>query len=265
MRNTFTLIALFILTNILAQTPEKFSYQAVIRNSNNDLVANTQIGMRISILKTSINGSSVYTETHIQNTNTNGLVSVEIGTGNTTDVFSSINWSNDSYFVKTETDPTGGTNYTITGTSQLLSVPYALHAKTATSVVVQSNTTREYVGSLENFDYRGYRTGKSIYTITLDENNSFTATQEVVSNIDPDDAHWTGDEGTTYNGNGTYTENSDTISLFVNGSLFYTFNKVGNKLTYFEGETITEEDDNGIPGPDNAIGTTTEFDLTLKN
>ena len=95
--------------------------------------------MQISILKTSISGSSVYTETHLQSTNANGLVSLEIGTGNTTGDFSSINWSNDTYFVKTETDPTGGTNYTISGTSQLLSVPYALHAKTAETALSVTN------------------------------------------------------------------------------------------------------------------------------
>jgi len=62
------------------------------------------------------------------------LVSIEIGTGATSDDFSAIDWANGPYFIKTETDPTGGTTYTITGTNQLLSVPYAMHAKTADTV-----------------------------------------------------------------------------------------------------------------------------------
>jgi hypothetical protein len=127
---TITLAYLLISSSILAQTPQKMSYQAVIRNSSDALVVNTQIGMQISILQGSSSGTVVYTETQTPTTNANGLVSIEIGGGAG---FSSIDWANGTYFIKTETDPTGGTNYTITGTSQLLSVPYALLAKTAES------------------------------------------------------------------------------------------------------------------------------------
>lgn len=111
-----------------AQSPEKMSYQAVIRNSSNNLVPNTQVGIKITILQGSITGIPVYTETQRPTTNANGLASVDFGGGSG---FNIIDWSNGPYFIKTETDPTGGTNYTITGTSQLLSVPFALHAKTA--------------------------------------------------------------------------------------------------------------------------------------
>ncbi len=132
MKISFTILAVLLMTaNVWAQSPEKMSYQAVIRNSDNELVTNTTIGIQISILQGSAGGTVVYTETQTPTTNQNGLVSIEIGGGAG---FSSINWANDIYFIKSETDPTGGTNYTITGTSQLLSVPYALHAKTADSV-----------------------------------------------------------------------------------------------------------------------------------
>lgn len=114
-----------------AQAPEKMSYQAVIRDAGSNLITNQTIGMRISILQGSASGTVVYTETKTPTTNANGLVSIEIGGGTG---FSSIDWANDIYFIKTETDPNGGTNYTITGTSQLLSVPYALHAKTAENI-----------------------------------------------------------------------------------------------------------------------------------
>jgi hypothetical protein len=117
---------------IWAQSPEKISYQSVIRNSNNELVANQSVGMKISILRDSISGVDMYVETHTTSTNTNGLVSIEIGNGTVqSGEFATIDWGNGTYFIKTETDPTGGSAYTITGTSQLLSVPYALHAKTA--------------------------------------------------------------------------------------------------------------------------------------
>jgi len=114
-----------------AQPPEKMSYQAVIRNSSDALVTNKQVGMQISILRYSATGTLVYSETQMPTTNGNGLVSIEIGSG---EGFDTIDWTAGPYFIKTETDPTGGTNYTITGTSQLLSVPYALHAKTAESI-----------------------------------------------------------------------------------------------------------------------------------
>lgn len=121
--------------SVFAQTPEKMSYQAVIRNSSNTLVTNSLIGMRISILQTSPSGTAVYVETQTPTTNANGLVSIEIGNGTViSGNFSSINWSNGPYFVKTETDPNGGSSYSISGTSQLLSVPYALHAKTAGAI-----------------------------------------------------------------------------------------------------------------------------------
>ena len=117
------------------QSPEKMSYQAVIRNSSDALVTNTNVGMQISILQGSANGTAVYVERHFPTSNSNGLVSLEIGTGTViSGSFSTIDWSDGPYFIQTDTDLNGGANYTITGTSQLLSVPYALYAKTAEAV-----------------------------------------------------------------------------------------------------------------------------------
>ena len=142
MRKLFTILAAMIFTaTVWAQSPEKMSYQAVIRNSIDQLVTNQQIGIQISILQGSSNGTVVYLETQTPTTNANGLISIEIGGQSG---FNTIDWSNDIYFIKTETDPTGGTNYTITGISQLLSVPYALHAKTAdnyTGTITETDPT----------------------------------------------------------------------------------------------------------------------------
>lgn len=130
MKKIITICAAILMTaTVFAQSPDKMSYQAVIRNSSNTLVANSAVGMRISILQTSTSGIAVYVETQTPTTNANGLASIEIGGGTVVSGnFSTIDWANGPYFVKTETDPTGGTNYTISGTSQLLSVPYALYA-----------------------------------------------------------------------------------------------------------------------------------------
>src|SRR6056297_1254978 len=133
------ILAIIILVNatLWAQSPEKMSYQAVIRDSDDNLVVNTSVGMQISILQGTADGAAVYVETQEPTTNANGLVSIEIGSSDATVVsgdFTTIDWSTGIYFIKTETDLNGGSSYTITGTSQLLSVPYALHAKTADTV-----------------------------------------------------------------------------------------------------------------------------------
>jgi uncharacterized protein (TIGR02145 family) len=120
--------------SLFAQVPQIMSYQAVIRDVSGNLVTNHAVGMKVSILQGSPTGTIVFQELYNPNpqTNANGLVSIEIGTGiPITGTFSGINWSTGPSYLKTETDPLGGTNYTISGTSQLLSVPYALYAKTA--------------------------------------------------------------------------------------------------------------------------------------
>jgi hypothetical protein len=117
------------LNTAFAQAPQKMSYQAVVRNAANTLIANTAVGVKISVLQTTASGTVVYSERHTPTTNANGLATFEIGGGTVlSGTFASINWSNSPYFIKTETDPTGGTSYSISGTSQLASVPYALFA-----------------------------------------------------------------------------------------------------------------------------------------
>ncbi len=126
------LIIILLHVDLSAQGPQKISYQSVIRNTNNMPVANTLVGIKISILQGSASGTVVYSETHTPSTNVNGLATIEIGGGTVVSgTFSSINWAAGPYFVKTETDPLGGTAYTLSGTSQFLSVPYALYAETA--------------------------------------------------------------------------------------------------------------------------------------
>ena len=119
-----------------AQAPSKMSFQAVIRNSSNQLVVNQTVGMRISVLQGSSNGTAVYVETQAPTTNTNGLVSLEIGNGTTiSGNLGAIDWSNGPFFLKTETDPTGGTSYTIIANNEMLSVPYALYAESSGSSI----------------------------------------------------------------------------------------------------------------------------------
>lgn len=134
---TITLIftsALLSIQYSSAQAPNKISYQSIIRNSTGVLLSNATVGIKISVLQGSSSGTVVFSENHTAATNTNGLANVEIGTGTAiSGSFANIDWANGTYFLKTETDITGGTNYTITSTTQMLSVPYAMYANSSAS------------------------------------------------------------------------------------------------------------------------------------
>ena len=126
-------IAHFLISSsIFAQVPQKMSYQAVIRNSNDSLLVSTPVGMRISLVQGVPTGTIVFSETQTATTNANGLVSLQIGMGTAVSgTFANIDWAAGPYYVKTETDLSGGTNYTITSSNELLSVPYALFSANA--------------------------------------------------------------------------------------------------------------------------------------
>ena len=125
-------IFLFCAFSLMAQSPELFTYQAIIRNSNNMLVANMHVRARICIKQGSASGDDIYTETHVVQTNANGLMTFNIGEGTVVHGdFSTIQWSNGPFFLVVAVDPHGGEDYTITSTQQLLSVPYALYAQKA--------------------------------------------------------------------------------------------------------------------------------------
>ncbi len=126
------MIGLLLAMTAAAQAPHRMTFQAVVRNATNDLVISSPVGVRISVLQGSANGTAVFVETHGQQTNPLGLVTLEVGGGTAVSgTFADINWAQGPYFLRIESDVTGGTNYTVTGTQQLLSVPYALYAATS--------------------------------------------------------------------------------------------------------------------------------------
>lgn len=129
-----TLIALTFTVFSFGQAPESFKYQAVVRDAGGVIIANQAVGYQVTILQGTSNGTTVYSETFNTSSNGYGLVNLDIGTGTTSYDFSTIDWSNGPYYIETAVDVNGGTSYTVMGTSQLLSVPYALHAKTAESL-----------------------------------------------------------------------------------------------------------------------------------
>ena len=133
MKKIYLIIAAIMLsiTALMAQSPEKFSYQAVVRDAAGHLISNGTVNVRISILQSSPLGDNVvYLESHTVTTNLNGLLTLEIGGGNSIEgSFSDIDWANGPFFLKTEIDPDGNGTYAISSEQQLMSVPYALYAK----------------------------------------------------------------------------------------------------------------------------------------
>jgi len=140
MKKRITILTALFLTAVAllpqaakAQAPQKMSYQTVIRDASTVLITSTTVGIQVSILQGSASGAAVFVETHTPTTNANGLASLEIGTGTpVTGTMAGIDWAAGPYFIKTETDPLGGTAYSIVGTSQLMSVPYALFSANGT-------------------------------------------------------------------------------------------------------------------------------------
>ena len=172
----------FISQHARAQAPEKMSYQAVIRDANGELVKETQIGLQISILKDSVDGTVIYVESHTPQTNKNGLVTVEIGTGVVlSGGFSEIDWQEGAHFIKTAIDIEGGTNYTLTSTNQLLSVPYAFHANTADSLIGTITETQNLANVLKQGNDGGALQIKNIADPT---DNQDAVTLSFVRNIE---------------------------------------------------------------------------------
>ncbi len=123
---TFLVISIWL----SAQIPQGIKYQAVARSSQGQVVTSQIIGLEIAILQGGPNGQVTYTETHRPTTNEFGLFTIVIGEGTAIlGTFSNIDWSLGEYFVRTSLDINGGNNYAFMGTSQLLSVPYALYAE----------------------------------------------------------------------------------------------------------------------------------------
>jgi hypothetical protein len=145
--NIFYLLNLMIMRRLLflfcmlaaalmsfSQSPDFFQYQAIVRDANGDIVADQPVAFQISIISISVSGPVVYAENHSVTTNSFGLVTLTVGNGNpVSGSVQTIDWGSVAHYMKVEVDVAGGTAYTDMGTVQLLSVPYALYAKSSGS------------------------------------------------------------------------------------------------------------------------------------
>ena len=142
MKKLLTVTAiLFLCTFMNAQVPQGINYQAVARTADGLIIPTQNIGVRFSILDGSVTGTVLYSETHTVITNSYGLFTLAIGKGTpVTSTFPGINWaSGTDKFLKVEIAPAGGSNYQLQGTTQLLSVPYALYSE-KTRLLAGNNT-----------------------------------------------------------------------------------------------------------------------------
>jgi hypothetical protein len=134
-KTALSFIFFLSLVAAVAQAPNMFKYQAVARDNSGDVMSSQTVSFEISILQNSIGGTPVYKETHVATTNQHGLANLNIGGGAVVlGDFSTIDWGGALYFIQVKMDPAGGSAYVMMGSSQLLSVPYALDAKVAESV-----------------------------------------------------------------------------------------------------------------------------------
>lgn len=130
MRKIFFFLLIFAVSSAQSQVPDLFKYQSVARNAGGQTLVNSPVGIRLSIVESSMTGNVIYTEMHSVITNDFGLFSLSVGGGSVVlGDFSTIDWGNSTKFLQIEADFAGGNNYSEMGTSQLLSVPYALYAK----------------------------------------------------------------------------------------------------------------------------------------
>jgi hypothetical protein len=197
---------------LFAQAPGSFKYQALIRDSNGEVLAEQNVAMRISIIQGSTSGTILYSERHTSNTNRNGLINLIIGQGTPlSGTFSSIPWGNDLFFLKLEMDPEGGNNYTEMGTSQLLSVPYALYSKQSKTVDHYSSDTLFVVKDKQgNVVFAVFPDGAKVYvndTVNKDKAGGFAVSGR--SKV----------KGTEYN---IFHTTPDSTRIFINE---YTGNK----------------------------------------
>jgi hypothetical protein len=149
MKKLFTLLALVITIITFAQAPQGFNYQATVRNSAGALIVNQNVNFKFNIMLNSATSLPIFSETHLAPTDDLGQVNLVIGTGTaTTGSFSTINWGSGNYYLGIELNT--GAGYVAMGTTQLLSVPYALYANSAGSSTSQGKTSIYLTGNINN-------------------------------------------------------------------------------------------------------------------
>lgn len=220
------------MNTLLAQAPEGFKYQAVVRNASGTILSSQNVGMQLTIQQGSIGGTSVYSETFTATSNNYGIVNLEIGTGTTTGNFAAIDWANGPYFIETATDITGGTNYVVMGTSQLMSVPYALYANTAGSSLI------DLVDDADNDPNNEIETWSTLAGIPA----GFADDIDDVDDADADPMNEIQDINLVGNNLSITSGSTVDLSGFLDNTDAQTLSLVGSTLSISNGNSVTIND-----------------------
>ncbi|HOY31046.1 MAG TPA: hypothetical protein PKW80_04115 [Bacteroidales bacterium] len=173
----FSLTFLLITCYTFAQAPQAFNYQAVARDVSGNVLPDQILGIKVSLHMGTATGAVVYSETFTPTSNSFGLFTIGIGLGTAiSGQFDTISWGKNHYYMQVEMDPAGGATYVDMGTSQLLSVPYAMYAahtegigfsayRSATTQLIAAGSYTEIVFNSENYDDgNGYNPTNGYYT-----------------------------------------------------------------------------------------------------
>jgi surface protein len=279
-------IALFSICG-LAQAPNGFNYQASVRDANGDLVTEQSVSFKFHIIQGTQTAAPTYTETHATNTDDLGQVSVVIGQGNATSgTFSSIDWSLGSYFLKIEVELSAGSGYVDLGTTQFMSVPYALYAQNSGGSLPQGTSngdTLKWNASTSSWEISSASTSANnafeVITsqVNFYSNDSASSGGEVVADggssviargvvwdVNPDPII-DGDKTTDGIGSGTFT--SELTNLTESTSYYYrAYATNSNKTVYgstYSFQTLSLTDDNDGDGYTVQDGDCNDLDFNI--
>ncbi len=161
---------------VYAQAPDGFNYQASVRDGSGSLVVSQSVSFKFHIIQGTQTAAPTYTETHATNTDDLGQVSLVIGQGNATSgTFNSVDWSLGSYFLKIEVELSAGSGYVDLGTTQFMSVPYALYAQNAGGSIPQGTS---------NGDTIKWNASSSSWEISSGSNSANNAFEVITSLVD---------------------------------------------------------------------------------
>ncbi|NNJ55784.1 MAG: hypothetical protein HKP14_06615, partial [Bacteroidia bacterium] len=242
-------LALGLLT--IAQTPNSFNYQAVVRGSDGKILQNSSVSFRFSILESSVTGSSVYVETQTTNTNQYGLVNLSIGEGNVVSgSMTNVDWAGEANFLKIDMDVNGGTAFTDMSTQQLVAVPYAMHANTV------ENSDNDVANEIQALT-------KTSNVITLSDGGGDVTLNDDDAANELQTLSVTGVNLTLSNGGGTVSiaDNDNNAS-----NEFQTLTKVGTNLTLSNGGgTVSIGDNDNNPTNEIQVLGSSATQITLSN
>ena len=245
MKKIITLSLLFISLISFAQVPQGISYQAIALNTSGNPVVSSNVRLRLSVLDASSSGTVLYSETHLKTTNAQGLFNLVIGQGTVVSgVFNTINWALNTKFLKVEMDATGGTTYVLVGTTQLLSVPYALFADKVGSVAgntsinddIIDNKTSNFCFASTNGNVFAFNSSNGIWTgqagsvsangglISSNKNFAFASTSGNVYAFNSSTNNWIVQAGSVSSNGGLISSNGNFAFASTSGNVF-AFNK----------------------------------------